>query len=69
VIYKGRNAIERIFCRRKDYPRGATRYDKLSANFLSVYLAAAVTIWGKIAMRLLMKLPQKLTRVGLEPDH
>lgn len=43
---KGRNAVERMFCRLKDYRRIATRYDKLAANFLSaIYLAAAVTWW------------------------
>jgi len=42
--YKGRNAVERMFCRLKDYRRIATRYDKLAANFLgAIYLAAAVT--------------------------
>ncbi len=46
VLYRDRNAIERMFCRIKDYRRIATRYDKLAANFLSaVYLAAAVTYW------------------------
>jgi transposase/uncharacterized protein YecT (DUF1311 family) len=29
VLYKGRNAIERMFCRLKDFRRLATRYDKL----------------------------------------
>jgi transposase len=39
--YKGRNAIERCFCRLKDFRRIATRYDKLARNFLaSVHLAA-----------------------------
>ncbi|MDG5487391.1 IS5 family transposase [Sphingomonas sp. BGYR3] len=46
TLYKGRNAVERMFCRLKDYRRIATRYDKLATNFLSaVYLAAAVTWW------------------------
>ena len=46
VLYRGRNAIERMFCRLKDYRRIATRYDKLAANFLSAaYLAATVTYW------------------------
>ena len=46
VLYKGRNAIERMFCRLKDFRRLATRYDKLAANFLaSVHLAAALTWW------------------------
>jgi transposase len=44
--YKGRNVIERCFCRLKDFRRIATRYDKLARNFLaSVHLAARVAYW------------------------
>ena len=44
--YKGRNAIERCFCRLKDFRRIATRYDKLARNFLAaVQLAALVAYW------------------------
>lgn len=44
--YKGRNVIERCFCRLKDFRRVATRYDKLARNFLAaVYLAAIVAYW------------------------
>ena len=44
VLYRGRNAIERMFCRLKDFRRIATRYDKLAANFLNaIYLAATVS--------------------------
>ena len=32
VLYRGRNAVERMFCRLKDYRRIATRYDKLADN-------------------------------------
>lgn len=32
--YKGRNVIERGFCRLKDFQRVATRYDKLAKKFL-----------------------------------
>ena len=46
TLYKGRNAVERMFCRLKDYRRIATRYDKLAANFLgTIFLVAAVTWW------------------------
>jgi len=46
MLYRGRNAIERMFCRLKDVRCIATRYDKLAANFLSaIYLAAAVSYW------------------------
>ena len=44
--YRGRHLIENAFCRLKDFPRVATRYDKLAANFLSgVALAAALAFW------------------------
>jgi transposase len=44
--YKGRNAIERCFCRLKDFRRVATRYDKLARNFLAaVHLAAIIAYW------------------------
>jgi transposase len=46
VLYRGRNAMERMFGRLKDFWRIATRYDKLAANFLAaVYLAAAISYW------------------------
>ncbi len=44
--YRNRKAIERSFCRLKDFRRIATRYDKLSRNFLAaVQLAATVCYW------------------------
>ena len=36
TLYKGRNAVERMFCRLKDFRRIATRYDKLATNFLAM---------------------------------
>ena len=43
VLYRDRNAIERMFCRLKDYRRISTRYDKLATNFLAaIHLAAVV---------------------------
>ena len=46
MLYRDRNAIERMFCRLKDYRRIAIRYDKLATTFLSaVYLAAVVSYW------------------------
>lgn len=46
VLYRGRNAIERMFCRLKDFRRIATRYDKLAANFLAaVQIAALISYW------------------------
>jgi transposase len=44
--YKGRNVIERTFCRLKDFRRIANRYDKLARNFLAaVHLAALIACW------------------------
>lgn len=46
VLYRARNAIERMFGRIKDFRRIATRYDKLAQNFLAaVCLAATVCYW------------------------
>jgi transposase len=46
VLYRGRNAIERMFCRLKDFRRVATRYDRLATNFLAaVCIAATVSYW------------------------
>lgn len=45
--YRGRNVIERMFCRLKDYRRIATRYDKRADIFLSaILIAAAITWWA-----------------------
>lgn len=46
TAYKMRNAIERTFCRIKDWRRIATRYDKLAQNFrAAVILASIVMYW------------------------
>ena len=46
VLYRGRNAIERMFCRLKDFRRIATRYDRLATNYLAaVCIAATVSYW------------------------
>jgi transposase len=46
TAYKGRNVIERMFCRLKDFRRIATRYDKRADIYLStILLAAALTWW------------------------
>ena len=45
-LYRNRNAIERMFCRLKDFRRVATRYDRNVVNFLAaVCLAATVSYW------------------------
>ena len=44
--YKERHLVENAFCRLKDFRRVATRYDKLTANFLSaVAIATLVVYW------------------------
>lgn len=44
VLYRGRNAIERMFGRLKDFRRIATRYDRSGTNYLAaVCLAATVS--------------------------
>uniref|UniRef100_UPI001EF882B6 transposase n=1 Tax=Stenotrophomonas maltophilia TaxID=40324 RepID=UPI001EF882B6 len=44
--YRKRDAIERMFCRLKDFRRIAPRYDKLARNLLaSICLAAIVSCW------------------------
>ncbi len=46
VLYRDRNAIERMFCRLKDFRRIATRYDRKAINFLAaVCIAATVSYW------------------------
>src|SRR4051794_40660230 len=57
-LYKGRNVIERCFCRLKDFRRVATRYDKLARNFLAaVHLAALVAYWDQLSLN-----PKSVTR-------
>ena len=44
--YKGRNVIERMFGRLKDFRRVATRYDKNAENYLAgLCLAALICYW------------------------
>ncbi|WP_449255494.1 IS5 family transposase [Bosea sp. (in: a-proteobacteria)] len=46
--YRARNAIERMFCRLKNFRRIATRYDRLARNFLAaIALVALATQWLK----------------------
>ena len=46
VLYRTRNAIERMVCRLKDYRRIATRYDRLATTFLAaVCLTATISFW------------------------
>ena len=46
VLYRDRNAIERMCGRIKDFCRMATRYDRLARNFLAaVAIVATVCFW------------------------
>jgi transposase len=46
VLYRNQNAIQRMFCRLKDFRRVATRYDRFAGNFLAaVCIAATVRYW------------------------
>lgn len=42
--YQQRNKVERLFTKRKPFRRVATRYEKLSANFLAFVLLALIVI-------------------------
>jgi transposase len=44
-LYKARHLIENFFCRLKHFRGIATRYDKLSRNFLAALQFAAMLIW------------------------
>ncbi|BAR56485.1 transposase (plasmid) [Bradyrhizobium diazoefficiens] len=46
--YKGRNVIERCFCRLKDFRRIATRYDKLARNFWPLFISPLSSHIGSI---------------------
>jgi len=45
-LYRGRNAIERMSGRLKDFRRIATRYDRLAQNYLSAVCLAATVSYG-----------------------
>jgi transposase len=46
VLYRGRNGIERMFGRLKDFRRIATRYERSAVNYLAAFcLAATVSYW------------------------
>jgi transposase len=43
-MYKGRNAIERLVGKVKQFRRVATRYEKLTATFLAIFHATAAFV-------------------------
>jgi len=44
-LYTGRNLIERMFGKLKQFRRVATRYDKLASSFMAFIMVAAISIW------------------------
>ncbi len=44
-LYKMRNIVERFFCTMKDMRRLATRFEKLSRNFLAMVHIFAIRLW------------------------
>jgi transposase len=44
-LYRMRNIVERFFCTMKDMRRLATRYEKLSVNFLAMVHIFAIRLW------------------------
>ena len=44
-LYKGRNLVERFFCRIKHFRRIATRYDKLDTRYAAFIAITAAWIW------------------------
>jgi putative transposase len=43
--YRLRHRVENFFCRIKRYRRVATRFEKLSTNYLGFVLFAAIRVW------------------------
>jgi len=48
VLYKERNAVERFFAKIKHFRRIASRYEKLSRNYLSMVVLGAVIVWLRL---------------------
>ena len=44
-LYNMRNIVERFFCIMKDMRRLATRFEKLSCNFLAMVHIFAIRLW------------------------
>ena len=44
-LYRMRNIVERFFCTMKDMRRLATRFEKLSQNFLAMVHIFAIRLW------------------------
>ncbi len=44
-VYRGRNRVERLINRLKQFRRVATRYEKRAANYLAMLTIAAILLW------------------------
>jgi len=44
-VYRGRNRVERLINRMKQYRRVATRYEKLAVNYQAMVTIAAILLW------------------------
>jgi transposase len=47
-LYRARNRVERFFNRIKQCHRGATRYDRLAANYLAFVQLASIRLWLRL---------------------
>jgi transposase len=47
-IYRQRNLVERFFCKLKRFRLIATRFDKLSRNFLAAVALASTRLWTRV---------------------
>jgi len=45
ILYKERNLVERLFQKLKHYRRIATRYERLSRNYMSMLVLVSTVIW------------------------
>ena len=70
VLYRSRNAIERMFCRLKDFRRIATRYDRLAINFLAAVYRCGCRVTGfrtqTLRVRRLIDQSQKMTAAAMQ---
>jgi transposase len=46
-IYRRRNLVERFFNKLKHFRRVATRFDKLTRNFISAVALASIRLWAR----------------------
>ena len=49
--YRGRNVVERLFCRMKQYRKAATRYDRLDETFLADLMLVLIAMYLKDTTR------------------